>query len=138
MFPVMRENRRLVCVNGWTRLGVLADLAFSFGSGDQRPRLDWGFHLVWTENEHADDKAKTTPAIATRLFDPKTDGELMAKLEEDTLGPTDLFDDPCWRERPVYNDGDLASSARCSTSLVRGKNVGPDRSLRRADRQRRK
>ena len=139
MFPVMRDNRRLVCVNGWTRLGVLADLSFSFGgTPDQRARLDWGFHLVWTDNEHADDKAKTTPAIATRLFDPKTDGALMAKLEEDPLGPTELFDDPCWRERPVYNEGDLASSARCTTSLVRGKSVVPDRSLRRADRPRRK
>lgn len=118
MFPVLRENRRLVCVNGWTRLGVLADLAFDFRTPSQA-KLDWSFHLLWTDNEHAEDKAPV-PKIATRLLDPDKDEAIIARLSDDEMGPTDLFDDPCWVERPVYSEGDRASDARCKTSLVRG------------------
>jgi len=116
MFPVLRENRRLVCVNGWTRLGVLADLAFDFQAS---PRLDWSFHLVWTENEHADDRTIAVPKITTRILDPQHDAALVSRLSDDALGPVDLFDDPCWVERPVYTDGDRQHNPRCGTSLVR-------------------
>ena len=62
MFPVLTENRHLVCVNGWTRLGVLADLSFTFDpDGQKRPRLDWGMHLVWIDNEHAEDRGVAMP-----------------------------------------------------------------------------
>jgi poly-gamma-glutamate synthesis protein (capsule biosynthesis protein) len=115
MFPVLRENRRLVCVNGWTRLGVLADLSFDFRAS---PRLDWGFHLVWTDNEHAENRAPV-PKIATRLLDPDADAELVSRLADDERGPVDLFDDPCWVERPVYTEGDRRTDPRCGTSLVR-------------------
>lgn len=117
MFPVLRENRRLVCVNGWTRLGLLADLAFDL-QGDA-PRLDWSFHLVWTENEHADDRTVPVPKITTRLLEPEKDSALLARLSQDALGPVDLFDDPCWVERPLYTEGDRQQSPRCSTTLVR-------------------
>lgn len=116
MFPVLRENRRLVCVNGWTRLGVLADLAFDFRGS---PRLDWSFHLVWTENEHAEDKKAPVPKITTRLLDPEKDAAILSRLSDDELGPVDLFDDPCWVERPVFTDGDRQRDARCGTTLVR-------------------
>lgn len=115
MFPVLRENRRLVCVNGWTRLGVLADLAFDFKDA---PKLDWSFHLLWTDNEHAEDKAPV-PKIATRLLDPEKDAEILTRLSDDERGPVDLFDDLCWTERPVYTDADRQRSARCETTLVR-------------------
>lgn len=116
MYPVLRENRRLVCVNGWTRMGVLADLSFAFGDA---PRLDWSFHLLWTENEHAEDKSAKVPKITTRLLDPSSDAAIVSRLSEDELGPVDLFDDPCWVERPVYTDGDREPDARCGTTLVR-------------------
>ncbi len=116
MYPVLRENRRLVCVNGWTRLGVLADLAFDFRD---KPRLDWSFHLLWTDNEHADNKAPV-PRIATRVLDPTKDAEIVSRLSDDERGPVDLFDDPCWVERPVYTDGDRQRSDRCATSIVHG------------------
>ncbi len=116
MFPVLRENRRLVCVNGWTRLGVLADLAFDFRD---TPKLDWSFHLVWTDNEHADDRTVPVPKIATRLLDPDKDAAILSRLSDDPMGPVDLFDDPCWVERPVYTDGDRERTARCATTLVR-------------------
>lgn len=116
MFPVLRQNRRLVCVNGWTRLGVLADLAFDFGEAG--PKLDWSYHLLWTENSHADDRAAAA-TIETRLLDHEKDAAIIARLADDDAGPLDLFDDPCWVERPIYTEGDRARSARCQTTLVR-------------------
>lgn len=130
MFPVLRDNRRLVCVNGWTRLGVLADLAFDFSEGphgvgtSQGPKLDWTFHLLWTDNEHAEDKSPV-PKITTRLLDPEKDVAILSRLADDELGPLALFDDPCWVERPIYADGDRERNARCTTPLtVRAS--GPD------------
>jgi hypothetical protein len=111
MFPVMRDNRRLVCVNGWTRLGVLADLAFDFHRATMR--LEWGFHLTWTDNEHAEDRAAPVPRIATRLLDPDGDAPIVARLEEDTVGPVELFADPCWIERGA------AREPRCESVIVR-------------------
>lgn len=116
MFPVLRENRRLVCVNGWTRLGVLADLAFDFTGA---PKLDWSFHLVWTENEHADDRRVAIPKIAARVLDPESDAAIATRLMDDEHGPRELFDDPCWAERPVDADGERGRDARCATTLVR-------------------
>ncbi len=114
MFPVLRENRRLVCVNGWTRLGVLADLSFSFG---ETPRLDWSFHLTWTDNDHAENKSPL-PKIATRVLDPDEDGAILSRLSDDRKGPVALFDDPCWVERPIADEAARAPHPRCSTSLV--------------------
>lgn len=99
MFPVLQENRRLVCVNGWTRLGVLADFTFSFEE-KQRAKLDWGMHLLWITNEHAEDRTIAVPKIEARLLDPEQDKAVIAKLREDARGPVALFDDPCWFERP--------------------------------------
>lgn len=115
MFPVLRENRRLVCVNGWTRLGVLADLSFDLSSP---PKLDWSFHLLWTDNQHAEDKSPV-PKITTRLLDHDKDAPVIARLADDEAGPLELFDDPCWVERPLYAEGDRARDPRCTTTLVR-------------------
>ncbi len=117
MFPVLRENRRLVCVNGWTRLGVLADLAFDFQKDGVR--LDWGYHLTWTENEHANDRAIAVPKIETRLLDPERDADIVARLSEDDRGPVDLFDDPCWVERPILTADEATRDPRCTTSIRR-------------------
>jgi poly-gamma-glutamate synthesis protein (capsule biosynthesis protein) len=115
MFPVLRENRRLVCVNGWTRLGVIADLAFMFDK--EEARLDWGYHLTWTENEHVDNKNVAVPKIETRLFDAEKDAAVLARLSDDAAGPVDLFDDNCWIERPLYVPGDVVTDERCSATL---------------------
>lgn len=123
MFPVLRENRRLVCVNGWTRLGVLADLAFDFQKDGVR--LDWGFHLTWTENEHANDRTVSVPKIETRLLDPERDAEIVARLSEDERGPVDLFDDPCWAERPVLTVDEATRDPRCVTAIRRAPAGGP-------------
>jgi poly-gamma-glutamate synthesis protein (capsule biosynthesis protein) len=135
MFPVLRENRRLVCVNGWTRLGVLADLAFDLAD-PARPRLAWGFHLLWTDTEHAEDKAPV-PKISTRLLDPDKDAAIMSHLSDDEVGPVDLFDDPCWVERPLYAraDGEAASDGRCEASLTRSAPAPKDAATKRKKRR---
>lgn len=118
MFPVLRENRRLVCVNGWTRLGVLADLSFDLAG--TTPRLHWGFHLVWNENTHAEDRARDAK-ISARLIDPTKDAEILEQLSHDEEGPLSLFSDPCWAERGS------PENPRCSGDLTRR----PARTIRR-------
>jgi poly-gamma-glutamate synthesis protein (capsule biosynthesis protein) len=109
MFPVMPDNRRLVCVNGWTRLGVLADLAFKFDKGTTT--LEWHSHLVWVDNEHADDRNVMVPHITARLLDPEKDRGIVERLSDDRRGPIGLFDDPCWSER-----AGASLSNRCTLS----------------------
>jgi hypothetical protein len=125
MFPVLTENRRLVCVNAWTRLGVLADLSFTFDEGAKHPRLDWGMHLLWIDNEHAADHTVATPKIEARLLDPTGDKAIIDKLSEDVRGPRALFSDPCWVERNGGSrDGSAAATprdARCSSDAASAK-----------------
>ncbi|MDB5220491.1 MAG: Capsule biosynthesis protein capA [Myxococcaceae bacterium] len=116
MFPVLTENRRLVCVNGWTRLGVLADLAFRF-DGSKHARLDWGVHLVWVDNEHAEDRNVAMPKIEARLLEPAHDGAIIDALSKDTRGPLALFTEPCWLERDA-NAAKLPRDPRCSSTTV--------------------
>jgi poly-gamma-glutamate synthesis protein (capsule biosynthesis protein) len=112
MFPVLRENRRLVCVNGWTRLGVVADLAFRF---DTTPaRLDWNLHLTWIDNEHVEHKNVAVPRIAARLLDPEGDREVVERLSDDPVGPVALFSDPCWTEGSPAG----ADDPRCHVTLL--------------------
>jgi poly-gamma-glutamate synthesis protein (capsule biosynthesis protein) len=119
MFPVLTENRHLVCVNGWTRLGVLADLSFTFApSADKHARLDWGTHLVWIDHEHAEDRTVTTPKIEARLLEPTRDAAILEALSKDVRGPRPLFSDPCWLERegPNADAPELAArNERCTT-----------------------
>jgi poly-gamma-glutamate synthesis protein (capsule biosynthesis protein) len=122
MFPVLPENRRLVCVNAWTRLGVLADLRFDFAKDGRR--LDWGYHLVWTDNSHAEDRSAPVAKIASRLLDPEADAKLVDKLKEDRRGPLALFSDACWMEAHAGRESaDEAAglprpvASRCTTSL---------------------
>jgi poly-gamma-glutamate synthesis protein (capsule biosynthesis protein) len=117
MFPVLRENRHLVCVNGWTRLGVLADLSFTFdAAGDKRARLDWGMHLLWIDNEHAEDRTAVLPKIEARLLDPVSDRAIVDRLSRDARGPLALFSDPCWFERDAATSGATPRDARCAST----------------------
>lgn len=124
MFPVLTENRRLVCVNGWTRLGVLADFTFTFDdpASKNHAKLDWGLHLLWIQNEHAEDRSIAVPKIDVRLLDPEKDKTVIAKLSEDTRGPVALFEDRCWFERPgAAANGDR--DPRCSSTSAIGAEV---------------
>ncbi len=98
-FPATQKNRHLVYMNAWTRLGVVADLAFTWPTLDRgRGALTWGYHLVWTDNAHAYDRADPMPAISTRLFDPETDVPILKRLAADPRGPTALLESQCWLE----------------------------------------
>lgn len=91
------EDRRLVCVNGWTRLGMVADLTFRFDDGLV---VEHGYHLVWTDNEHARARDVAVPRIESRLLDPEGDRDVVTRLARDPLGPVAVFRDPCWAEGP--------------------------------------
>jgi poly-gamma-glutamate synthesis protein (capsule biosynthesis protein) len=89
--PARNHDRRLVYVNGWTRVGMVADLAIELG---ERARVHWGYHLVWTENDHVLDRAQAAPRIAVRLLHAG-DAPAVAKLRRDGTGPVAIFDDDC-------------------------------------------
>jgi hypothetical protein len=98
-YPATQKDRRIVYLNGWTRIGMIADLELSFGP---RTKLaSFGDHLVWVDNEHAHDKSNPHAPIATRLLDPQRDAALIEKLARDREGPRAIFDDPYWIERAI-------------------------------------
>jgi poly-gamma-glutamate synthesis protein (capsule biosynthesis protein) len=90
--PAHGPDRRRVYANGWTRLGMVADLAVELGA---KTSLRWGYHLVWTENDHLLDRSQPAPRIAVRFLDGARDGAVMAKLGRDPGGPGALFVDDC-------------------------------------------
>lgn len=141
MPPVRADDRRLVCVNGWTRLGVLADLRFSFE--DDRARLSWGAHLVWVDNEHATNREAVEPRIEARLLEPTADAEIVATLVTDRGGPTALFSEPCWHARegaaPERDPRCASEGARAKAEEARPTKASPSRARapeRRAQRTR--
>jgi hypothetical protein len=141
MFPVLPENRHLVCVNGWTRLGVLADLSFTFDPNEQkRPRLDWGMHLVWIDNEHAADRGVAMPKIEARLLDPTADKAIVDSLSKDRRGPLALFSDPCWVEREGATRDERCTSAAGAKGTAELASTGalPTRAAKRATTRRKK
>jgi hypothetical protein len=100
--PVSPEH--YVSLNAWTRLGVIADLEWAWPTGGglrERPSLAYGYHLTWTENEHALNRSTPMPRITVRPLDPTEDRPLIDRLSTDADGPTPLFEDPCWIERGV-------------------------------------
>jgi poly-gamma-glutamate synthesis protein (capsule biosynthesis protein) len=100
LLPV-RKDRKVISLNAWTRLGVLADLKWSWpieAAPGTRPRLEWGYHLVWIENDHAIHRDDPMPRIAARVFDPVRDRGILERLSIDLDGPSSLFTDPCWME----------------------------------------
>jgi hypothetical protein len=93
---------RLISLNAWTRLGVIADLEFAWpveASPHDRPSLAYGYHLTWTDNEHATNRSTPMPRIVTHTLDPQD--PLVDRLSRDATGPTRLFEDPCWLERGI-------------------------------------
>jgi poly-gamma-glutamate synthesis protein (capsule biosynthesis protein) len=114
--------RHLVSLNAWTRLGVLADLEWTWpattdapstaaagGASPTRahPALSWGYHLVWTDNDHVAHKSDPVPNIEVRPLDPTADHLLIERLATDERGPKGILFDDCWLE---------ASKKRCDSS----------------------
>ena len=95
-YPPTQHDRHIVYLNGWTRVGMLADLEIGSSAGE---RLAFGYHLVFVETDHLLDKSNPHPRIAARLVDPHADAHLIASLSRDAEGPRAIFEDPCWIER---------------------------------------
>jgi len=106
-YPAVQRDRHIVYLNGWTRLGMLADFELRLG-GDRQRAIAWGSHLVWLESDHVLDKSNPHPRMEARLLDAKTDARIVDKLSRDAAGPR-VFDDPCWIERT----GDAAGNPPC-------------------------
>jgi len=97
----VRKDRHAISLNAWTRLGVIADLRWRWPTSSkvgERGALEWGYHLIWVDNEHALHRELKMPRIDARLFDPIADRPIQAKLSTDPEGPLALFNDPCWME----------------------------------------
>jgi capsule synthesis protein PGA_cap len=103
------SQTHLISLNAWTRLGVLADLQWTWSGGplEPHPRLSWGYHLVWTENDHAAHREDPMPRIEVRPLDPSGDRALIDRLQTDERGPKRLFTDACWLD---------ASHKRCDAT----------------------
>lgn len=90
--PATQRDRRLVCLNAWTRLGMIADLRITLSDV---PEVRYGQRLIWTDNTHADDRKAPHPHIAARPFDRTTDAAISTTLARDTKGPTAVLEDSC-------------------------------------------
>jgi poly-gamma-glutamate synthesis protein (capsule biosynthesis protein) len=98
-YPATQKDRHVVYLNGWTRVGMIADLELSLGA--HTSLASFGDHLVWVDNEHARDKSNPHAPIAARLLDPEKDHAIIDKLSRDREGPRAIFDDPFWIERAI-------------------------------------
>jgi hypothetical protein len=107
--------RHLISLNAWTRLGVLADLEWTWPPTTDapaaplraHPTLTWGYHLLWTDNDHVAHKSDPVPNIQVRPLDPTADHLLIERLATDERGPKGILFDDCWLE---------ASKKRCDSS----------------------
>jgi hypothetical protein len=94
--PQSRDH--LISLNAWTRLGLLADLEWTWSGPDPGASLTWGYHLLWTDNDHALDRRDPLPRIQVRPVDPIADKVLLDRLATDEQGPRSLLFDKCWLE----------------------------------------
>jgi len=94
-YPAAQKDRHVVYLNGWTRLGMLADLSFQLDAKGPQKLAAWGFRLVFVDSDHVLDKSNPHPHIAARLLDMDRDRAVVDKLARDSAGPRTVFDDPC-------------------------------------------
>jgi hypothetical protein len=98
-YPAAQANRHLVYLNGWTRLGMIADLSFRFDGRGRQRLARWGYHLVFVDSDHVRDRSNPHPHIDARPLDPDADRPIIDKLARDAAGPREVFDDACWMEK---------------------------------------
>jgi poly-gamma-glutamate synthesis protein (capsule biosynthesis protein) len=97
-YPAAQHDRHIVYLNGWTRVGMIADIELRLAAG-ARTTASFGYHLVFVDSDHVLDKSNPHPRIAARILDPKGDHVIVDKLTLDAVGPRAIFDDACWMER---------------------------------------
>jgi 2',3'-cyclic-nucleotide 2'-phosphodiesterase (5'-nucleotidase family) len=98
-YPAAQKDRHIVYLNGWTRVGMLADLDVRFDAPNRQKIAAFGYHLVFVESDHVLDKSNPHPRIVARPLDPESDRTIVDKLSRDAAGPRAIFEDACWIER---------------------------------------
>jgi len=110
-YPAAQEDRHLVYLNGWTRIGMIADLElrldarptgqspFGVSARERASVSAFGYHVVFVESDHVLDKSNPHPRMAVRPLDRDTDRVIIDKLSRDKLGPRAIFENACWIER---------------------------------------
>jgi poly-gamma-glutamate capsule biosynthesis protein CapA/YwtB (metallophosphatase superfamily) len=105
-YPPAQADRHIVYLNGWTRVGMIAELDMRL---DERRHVSaFGYHLVFVESDHVLDKANPHPRIVARTLDPDLDRAIIADLSRDAAGPRTVFDNPAW----IENRGAQRSDSR--------------------------
>ncbi|MBL9112337.1 MAG: CapA family protein [Myxococcales bacterium] len=105
--PVVVSDRRQVSANAWTRVGLVADLAFTFTEG--KPKVSgFGYHVIWNERKPTEIKGKST--IVARVLG-RDDRDLLARFAADPDGPNAIFGSACWRD----NHDTAPSDTACAT-----------------------
>ncbi len=108
-YPAAQQDRRIVYLNGWTRIGMIADLDFRLGHAHQKV-VAWGHHITWLDSDHVLDKSNPHPRMEARTLDAVEDHAVIDKLARDVLGPRAIFEDACWIER---RGADATSGPTC-------------------------
>ncbi len=93
-YPAAQRDRHIVYLNGWTRIGMLAEIDLRFDATGRN--TTFGYDLVFVESDHVLDKSNPHPRIATRILLRDQDHVIIDKLARDAVGPRAIFDDPCW------------------------------------------
>ncbi len=102
--PPTQKDRRIVYLNGTTRVGLVAEMDFEFPphGSNTHAMLQWGYHVIWNDNDHALDKTNKTPRIEARVLDPTDDAAIVTNLARDKA-LHELLTGPCWLEATDTN-----------------------------------
>lgn len=109
--PIVLPDRLQVSANAWTRVGMIAELAITAppaGGPGARPRVRYGYHLVWNDKPKLEKRGPEE--IVARLLSPDADAELLARFARDGEGPNAVFRSPCWLR-------DAKATATCEGAL---------------------
>lgn len=93
--PVVLPNRKQVSANAWTRVGLVADLAFAWPVAGKPAVVSFGYHVVWNDKPKLEKRGKE--ALLARLL-TRSDRELLDGFTKDPEGPNALFASRCWRD----------------------------------------
>jgi len=108
--PVVLPNRKQVSANAWTRVGLVADLAFSWPTAGKPPTVAFGYHVVWNDKPKLEKRGSED--LVVRLL-TRNDRELLERFALDRDGPNGIFASRCWREGvgAAPTDGSCIESA---------------------------
>jgi poly-gamma-glutamate capsule biosynthesis protein CapA/YwtB (metallophosphatase superfamily) len=111
-YPAAQHDRHIVYLNGWTRIGMLADLDLRLDTPKHASHVEaYGYHVIFVESDHVLDKSNPHPRIVARPLDPDDDRALIDKLTRDEAGPHQIFTNPCWIE---HRGADATAGPACS------------------------